>query len=67
LQQRLPKPCFGAGDGRDGDLLLFERRQHARLQRGRAVACKVAQDVGVHQKLDHPAIDSVQDKNPQLN
>jgi hypothetical protein len=37
------------------------------LQRGRAVACKVAQDVGVHQKLDHPAIDSGQVENPQLN
>jgi hypothetical protein len=33
LEQCQPKPCFGAGDGGDGDLLLFERRQHAHLQR----------------------------------
>jgi hypothetical protein len=67
LQQCQPKPYFGAGDGGDSHFLLFERRQHALLQRGRAVAHKVAQDVGVHQKLDHPAIDSGQVENPELN
>ena len=31
LQKRHPKPCFGACDGGDGHLLLFERRQHVIL------------------------------------
>ena len=58
LQQCQPKPCFGPGGGGDSDLLLFERRQHALLQRGRAVAHKVAQVIGIWVRNQDSASDT---------